>query len=232
MTGRPPWGVAVQGSSNMTVRYNAPMHSDASNGWDPVSEAFIALRRRSYAGADQVARWVASMPRGAAVLDVACGCGEPLTRVLVESGCGVFALDASPRMVEALRGALPEVRVACEPVECSSLFGRTYDGVLAWGLLFLLPEQSQEAILRKLAGAVSAGGSMLFTSPREAVCWPDATTGRPSISLGAERYAKIVNATGLSLVSMFHDADGNHYYRAERAARDRRSSLFLSGEAA
>jgi 2-polyprenyl-3-methyl-5-hydroxy-6-metoxy-1,4-benzoquinol methylase len=195
------------------------MHSDASNGWDTVSDAFIAHRRRSLAGAKEVARWAASLPQPASVLDVACGCGEPLTRVLLDHRCEVFAIDASPRMLEALRRDFPSVRTACETVEHSSFFNRTFDGVLAWGLLFLLPEPSQEATLHKLARTLAPGGSLLFTSPIEAAHWLDATTGRLSASLGFERYTGIVNAAGLTLISTFHDADGNHYYHASRPTR-------------
>ncbi|XVJ59370.1 MAG: class I SAM-dependent methyltransferase [Tepidisphaera sp.] len=195
------------------------MHSDASNGWDSASEAFIAHRRRSRTGVEEVARWAASLPPAAAVLDAACGCGEPLTRVLLDHGCEVFAIDASPRMLDSFRRDFPSVPAACESVEHSAFFGRTFDGVLAWGLLFLLPERSQESALRRLATAVAPGGSLLLTAPVEAAQWPDATTGRLSVSLGLERYVEILSTAGLTLLATFHDADENHYYHAARVAR-------------
>jgi hypothetical protein len=74
--------------------------------------------------------------------------------------------------------------------EESSFFGRTYDGVVAVGLLFLLEEDVQRALINKVAAVTKPGGRFLFTAPLQKVAWRDLTTGRESVSLGDEEYRR------------------------------------------
>jgi 2-polyprenyl-3-methyl-5-hydroxy-6-metoxy-1,4-benzoquinol methylase len=45
------------------------------------------------------------------VLDLGCGSGLPITRVLVDEGLDVHALDGAPSMVAASRRNQPQVPV-------------------------------------------------------------------------------------------------------------------------
>jgi SAM-dependent methyltransferase len=74
------------------------------------------------------------LPSGAAVLDLGCGSGFPNTEMLLAEGLNVYAVDASPSLVQAFQRNLPNTPVACEAVEDSTLFHRIFNGVLAWGL--------------------------------------------------------------------------------------------------
>jgi hypothetical protein len=128
----------------------------------------------------------------------------------------VFAIDASPTLVAAYRTRLPEATTACETVERSELFGRRFEGVLSWGLLFLLPGSVQTAVVRRVAEALCPGGSFLFTAPKQVGEWRDASTGRNSVSLGRDRYIGMIVEAG-SGVGEYDDEGDNHYYEAVRA---------------
>ena len=52
---------------------------DAANGYEAVALNFIAAR----------------LPDGAPVLDLGCGCGEPIAAVFVEQGLAVYGVEAS-----------------------------------------------------------------------------------------------------------------------------------------
>ena len=167
-------------------------------------------------GGAQVREWAASLGPDAEVLDVACGVGVPITKALVGAGCRVHAIDASPRMVRQFKTLMPGVPVRCEAVESMTHFGRTFDGVVAWGLIFLLPPDAQPIAIANLARAVASTGQLLFTAPWQAGHWKDAVTGRDSYALGAAMYRSLITTAGLTLVREFDDEGDNHYYQAQR----------------
>ncbi|MCE7062372.1 bifunctional 2-polyprenyl-6-hydroxyphenol methylase/3-demethylubiquinol 3-O-methyltransferase UbiG [Dyadobacter sp. CY343] len=78
---------------------------DKSNGYE--NRAAIFIRRRSKGidgiGAQSVRHWARSLPPKATVLDVGCGTGDPISQVLVYEGLSVYAIDASPSMVEIFK---------------------------------------------------------------------------------------------------------------------------------
>jgi hypothetical protein len=86
--------------------------------------------------------------------------------------------------------ALPPTPVECAPIEESSLFGRTFDGVVAWGLPFLLAPEVQRRVIAKVA--------------------PD------SISLGYDGCRAALEDQGLTFLGTGLDEGDNHYYFASK----------------
>jgi SAM-dependent methyltransferase len=185
-----------------------------SNGYEAAAAEFIAAR--SSVGASTVHQWAATLRPGAHVLELGCGTGAPVATTLTDAGCVVWGIDASPTLLAEFRRRCPSAPAACEPVETSPFFGRTFDAVVAIGLLFLLPAEVQSAVIRRVADALEPGGRLLFTAPRQAVIWPDALTGRPSIGLGDAAYRHSLSEAGLSVVAEYVDEGGNHYYDCQR----------------
>jgi hypothetical protein len=108
------------------------------------------------------------------------------------------------------------VEVECARVEDSQLFGRTFDGVVAWGLMFLLEPGTQALVLENISSALEHGGRLLFTAPEQVCAWVDVLTERQSVSLGAEAYTRILDGVGMDLLERFRDEGDNHYYLAAR----------------
>jgi SAM-dependent methyltransferase len=197
------------------------MSGDGSNGYEGIASTYVARRGTrplvgDAIGAAVVRAWARAFSPDAAVLDLGCGPGEPSTRILQEAGLATYAVDASPAMVAAFRERFPAVPLEHNTVEGSAFFNRTFDGVLAWGLIFLLEPATQAVVIQKVAGALNPGGRFLFTAPREPLEWLDAMTGRPSQSLGAHTYARLLSDAGLTWVAEAEDEGENHYYFVER----------------
>ena len=147
---------------------------DRSNGYEGIAPEFLARRgsgRSTGIGVNRVRKWARTLPSGATVIDLGCGPGFPITDVLVTEGLNVFGVDAAPSFVQAFRGNLPNIPVACEAVQDSSFFDRTFDGVLAWGLMFLLCPEDQRCLIPRIADIMVPGGRLLFTSPAEPLVW-------------------------------------------------------------
>ena len=117
-------------------------------------------------------------------------------------------------MIAAFRAQFPGAPAECSMIEDSDFFARTFDGVVAWGLIFLLTPEAQSLLIRKVSRALNKGGEFLFTSPQRVCEWSDALTGRRSVSLGLEAYHRILIAEGLAPVGERQDEGGNHYYLA------------------
>jgi 2-polyprenyl-3-methyl-5-hydroxy-6-metoxy-1,4-benzoquinol methylase len=193
---------------------------DLSNGYEDAAAAYMARRRARGIGTANVRAWARSLPPGSVILDLGCGHGVPISRALIEDGFTVYGVDASPKMVAAFRRNIPGATVICEAVEESRFFGRRFDAVLSWGLMFLLPAEVQTIVIGKVAAALNPGGRFCFTATAEACTWADSVTGRRSTSLGAAAYKSALTAAGLTLVGEDVDEGDNHYFNAANLQRD------------
>jgi 2-polyprenyl-3-methyl-5-hydroxy-6-metoxy-1,4-benzoquinol methylase len=188
-----------------------PPFPDKSNGYEQHANIFIRSRS-PVVGVNEVRQWGRSLPAGCDVLDLGCGSGVPISRALIEDGHPVYGVDASATLIAAFRERFPTMHAECAAVEDSTFFDRPFDAVIAWGLMFLLPEHSQKSIIAKVAAAMNPGATFLFTSPRDPVSWVDVMTELPSLSLGLPEYARVLRAHGLLLTGERYDEGENHYY--------------------
>lgn len=175
---------------------------DRSNGYEGIAAEFVSARS-PIIGVKRVRDWAKTLPRGAAVVDLGCGPGVPITEALVAEGLSVYGVDAAPSFVQAFRRNLPNTPIACEAVQDSKFFDRTFDGVLAWGFMFVLSPDDQRRLIQRIADILVPGGRLLLTSPAEIGSGTDIMTGREfrpseprSIGSGSQRLAL------LSLVSI------------------------------
>lgn len=190
---------------------------DRSNGYESVASEFLAGRGNAHSagvGVKTVRNWAQTLPHGAAAIDLGCGSGFPITHVLIAEGLNVYAVDAAPSFVQSFQRNLPNTPVVCEAVEDSTFFDRTFDAVVAWGLIFLLSPKEQRRLLQRIADILAPGGRLLFTSCPEPLVWNDAMTGLESRSLGAEEYRRQLLEVGLAVTSEYEDEGRNHYFDA------------------
>src|SRR6187397_2122933 len=197
------------------------MSEDGSNGYEEIASIYVAGRGTrplvgDSIGAATVRAWAQAFPPSATVLDLGAGPGEPSTRILQEAGLTTYAVDASPTMVAAFRERFPGVPIERNTVEASEFFSRTFSGVLAWGLLFLLDPAAQALVIEKVARALEPRGRFLFTAPRQPLEWLDAMTGRRSQSLGEHTYEQLLRDAGLTRVADAQDEGENYYFFVEK----------------
>ena len=191
--------------------------TDPSNGYEAIADEFVSGRGRSpIIGVATVRAWARDLPRGGTVLDVGCGTGVPISQTLIDRGLRVHGVDASPTMIAGFRARFPDLPSECAPAETSELLAGTYDGIVAWGLLFLLAPDAQAVVIRRVGEALADGGRLLFTAPREIGTWPDNLTRLTSYSLGWDAYLSLLREAGLTLTGSALDEGGNHYYFARR----------------
>jgi len=193
-----------------------PIDRDPSNGYEAVASEFMTRREQSGIGVATVRAWARSLKPGASILDLGCGHGVPISAALMDDGFDVYGIDSSPSLIATFRHRFPGAHVACEAVEDSSFFCRQFDVIIAVGLMFLLPADMQDRLIRRVAQALNPDGRFLFTAPAEACTWKDVLTGQQSLSLGAETYKDLLSNAGLALVYEYLDEGDNHYYDSRK----------------
>lgn len=191
--------------------------TDRSNGYEAIADRFLAAR--SDIGVEVVRDWARTLPLGSSILDIGCGSGWPVATTLTAAGHRVAGIDPSPTLLAAFRRALPGAEAACEAVEDSRCFDRNFDAAVAIGLLFLLPEATQAALIARVGRLLHPGGRFLFSAPRIAGMWRDRLTGRMSRSLGEGGYRALMTAARLHPIAFITDRGGNDYGMAVAATK-------------
>lgn len=190
--------------------------TDSAEAYEAHARDFLNARDRSPIGTQVAAQWSSSFSNDAAIIELACGGGYPITRVLQAAGVQLWAIDGSPTLVAEFQSRFPTIPVQCARVQDSDFFNRRYDGVIAIGLMFLLSEPDQITLISKVSEILVSGGRFLFTAPIEEGNWLDMTTGIESRSLGQANYERHLKNAGFRVLATFHDKGENNYYDVER----------------
>ena len=191
---------------------------DAASAYEANARAFIRGRDRSPIGARVVEQWARTFDKGAAVIEMACGGGYPVTTALDAAGLQLWAVDASPTLVAEFQSRFPKIPVQCERVQNCNFFGRKFEGAIAIGLLFLLPESDQAALIASVSRIVVPGGRFLFTAPLQVGTWADTNTGLQCRSLGQEKYEELLTQSDFEVIGTHVDEGANNYYEAKKLA--------------
>jgi SAM-dependent methyltransferase len=100
------------------------------------------------------------------------------------------------------------------------LFDRTFDAVLAIGLIFLLTVEDQHRLIQRFAEILVPGGRLLFTATAKPAVGNDAMTELELISLGAEQHRNLRGTVGISVAEECEDEGENHYFDAFKGVRE------------
>ena len=192
------------------------MSADSASAYEKHAREFLSARDRSTVGAEVVKRWARSIGPGTEILEIGCGGGLPVTRVLADADLKLWAVDSSPTLLSEFRARFPDIPVECARALESTYFGRKFGAVISIGLVFLLQADEQAALIHRASELIVAGGRLLFTAPLEKGTWADTTTGHECRSLGRERYESILAEGGFRVVATYEDEGRNNYYEAER----------------
>lgn len=189
---------------------------DSAEAYEVRAQEFLRGRDPSPIGTQVVDQWARTLGRGAAVIELACGGGYPISRVLDAAGLQLWAVDSSPTLLAEFRSRFPNIPVQCARVQESDFFDRKYDGAIAIGLLFLLSESDQAALISRVAEILVPKGRFLFMAPVQIGIWNDLNTGLECSSLGQERYDELLRDAGFRVIATYTDKGENNYYDAEK----------------
>lgn len=114
--------------------------------YDQIAD-WYASERDDQTGVPEATTLASSIRRGSLVLDIGCGNGIPITRILLGAGHRVVGLDSSAAMLARFKRNCPEAFAVEGIVQSSPFADGVFDAAVAWGVMFHLnPEDAIRAI--------------------------------------------------------------------------------------
>jgi len=188
-----------------------------TGSYDAIAEWYISARS-PVAGIKDVEAFIDTLPPNATVLELGCGDGIPLSRLVIQKNHRLFAIDNSAKMVNKFRCNFPGIVAKCAPIQDTVFFSTSFDAVIAWGVLSHLLCCEQEAVIKHAAKCLKPGGRLFFTAQKEiinGVCTMDGVDF-PYVSLGNQSYTSILKQSGMRLADEHFDRWGNYLYIADK----------------
>ena len=120
----------------------------------------------------QYAQWVSELialiPSHSAVLDLGCGNGIPVAKLLVDGGFAVSGVDISPVQVARAQLALPGAHFICADMTELAFPAQTFAAIVSFYAIIHVPVAEQPALLASMYEWLLPGGYLMATVGAEA----------------------------------------------------------------
>lgn len=103
------------------------------------------------------------VPPQGKVLDLGCGHGVPIARMMTERGFEITGVDRSERLLNLARTAMPQQQWILSELESFEPSGQ-YHGVIIWDSLFHLPRHEHLVLLYKVFRILEPDGVVILSS--------------------------------------------------------------------
>lgn len=175
-------------------------------GYDAIAARYAAWREAG-AGGDPTLRYLdllgELLPRGARVLELGCGAGEPVTRALSQHHA-VTAIDLSAAQVELARRVAPAATIQQGDLLDASYDAGAFDAVVAFYVLGHVPRERLGELLDGAALWLRPGGVFLASfGTDDTEAWVGTWLGTEMFfsSWPPDANRVLVEAAGLEIVS-------------------------------
>lgn len=135
--------------------------------YDRQADRYDAARSRAFFEARWLSGFGDALDRGARVLDLGCGTGDPISAWLIGEGFRLTGADFSEAMLQRARGRWPNGDWRLADMRDLDL-GETFEGIVAWDSFFHLTPDEQRGAIPRLAAHLVPGGRLLVTVGPEA----------------------------------------------------------------
>jgi len=187
------------------------------SGYDAVSY----LYRPDDASPVEYRAWVDSLllrlPAKSRVLDLGCGCGIPVARMVSQAGHQVTGVDLSDVQIERARGLVPAATFIRADMTTLDLPVESFDAVVCPYSIIHVPLEQQFGLLTRIGNWLTAGGTLLLTAGWEAwtgseESWLDSSTPMWWSHTDVDTYREWLAEVGLHVdsVDFVQERDNGH----------------------
>jgi 2-polyprenyl-3-methyl-5-hydroxy-6-metoxy-1,4-benzoquinol methylase len=143
---------------------NEPHKGTVESGYDQMAEQYLATKDSEDPLALEALEDLASLlPSEAAVLDLGCGAGVPVTRWLADRGFAVTGVDVSAKQLELARTNVPEGTFLKADMTEVTFAPESFDAVVAFHSIIHVPRTEHPTLLESFHRWLEPGGALLAT---------------------------------------------------------------------
>lgn len=161
-----------------------------------------------------VQKLLSNLPAKPNILELGCGAGTPVLRMLLDHGASVVGNDISSKQIELAKTRCPEAELIAGDMAGLSFADEKFDGVAAFYALFHLPREEYKTFLGKIHAWMKPGGYFVFnlaTVDQEDIHGEFFGHGMYWSSYGQDENLKILREAGFEVLEkeVLEAGDGN-----------------------
>lgn len=104
---------------------------------------------------------IALVPAGGAVLDLGCGNGVPVARLLDQAGFAVTGVDISPVQIGRAQASIPAARFVCADMTALEFPAQAFAAIISFYAIIHVPLAEQHALFAKIYHWLQPGGYLM-----------------------------------------------------------------------
>ena len=136
---------------------------EVAESYDKIAQRWASEEFNRANGISQHKRALQFATRAGNALDVGCGSSGRFIDLLTAEGFEIEGLDLSTEMIRLARLRHPDVVFHHADI-CTWNPSRDYDFITAWDSIWHIPLDRQALVLKKICGALRAGGVFIWTT--------------------------------------------------------------------
>lgn len=180
-------------------------HKDlVKQGYDNMAESYLGwVESQDSPRGRYTNKVLAQVPSSPLILELGCGAGKPITRMLLDKGARVIANDISDKQVSMAKAVCPEATIIAGDMLALTFTSATFDGAVGFFSIFHLPRDEQKTMLTKVYDWLKSGASFAFnmsTMDQEEIrgnfCGKDMYWS----SYGVEKNKEMIQEAGFEIV--------------------------------
>ena len=106
---------------------------------------------------------IALVPAGSAVLDLGCGNGVPVARLLAEAGFAVIGVDISPVQIGRAQASIPAAHFVCMDMTALEFPAQAFAAIVSFYAIIHVPLAEQRALFANIYNWLQPGGYLMAT---------------------------------------------------------------------
>jgi SAM-dependent methyltransferase len=158
---------------------NGDVKLTVSTSYDRVADDYLRLFGVSSVRQKKLDEFIERLSPGASVLDLGCGAGVPVAKILTEQRFKVTGVDISIGQIERARRNVPAAIFVQEDMGSLNFAPDTFDGVCAFYSVTHVPCDEHHALVRRVAEWLRPGGIFMASLGVSAGDWSGTWLGVP-----------------------------------------------------